>query len=227
MTKVNIDNSQNDVITTVSHVLMGFEDMVLKEMPNIPVVYTEELSFEEGLKKLLAESSYAGNPTENIVPFLAYNRTVLRRTEDRHAGVRASNKTGCIRVGDDAVQYGMTASEFDVQFIYAANNIELSEKFEVVYNSEEGISGTKELVVDLLELGEFKYFMDFKELIEKNIAHEDTYYKLIIGSVTIRGFYFTFRSQSGIIKEINQRIISSRNLAETDEDEILSDIQII
>ena len=207
--------------------LYAFEDLVREEMPNIPVIYVNELGFEEAMKSLLADANYSGTQFNELVPFFAYNRTVMINSEDRHLGNRAKGKTGCVGLSDGQIaNYSMTMGEFDIQFIYASNNIQLSEQFEVVYNSDEGITGSKELTVDLEELGEFKYFLEYQDLQDLNINFEDTYYKLIIGSVKVRGFYFTFRSTSGIIKEINQRIISSRNLSINGDDEILGECPI-
>lgn len=225
--EVNFPNSQNDVLTTVTHTLLAFENMVREEMPNIPIIYSEELDFESSVKRILENSSYNNSGLTDIVPFFAYNRTIMRNVEDRHLGIRSKGKTGCTRVGDDVVQYAMAFGEFEIQFMYVSNSVELSEKFEVVYNSDEGISGSKEIVVDMDALGSFNYHMDYQELLEKSIVQEDNYYKMILGSIKVRGFYFTFRSQSGIIKEINQRILSSRNPKTEHEGEILGDIQII
>jgi len=222
----NLDNSQNDVITTMTHVLYRFQEMVSKEMPSIPVVYTEDLSYESALKQIIANASYGGHAQDSI-PFFAYNRTVLNEIEDRALSRRAKNCIGCQKVGDQQITYGCAYGEFDIQFLYVSNNIELTEKFEVVYNSDEGISGTKELIVDMEELGQFKYFLDYQDLVEQQISHEDVYYKGIIGSIKVRGFYFTFRGASGLIEEINQRIITSRDIPNREENEILSDIQIV
>lgn len=227
MANENLPDSQNDVISTPDHVLYAFESLVRDEMPAISITYSEELGFEEAVKELLAKDEYNGESVTNLMPLFAYKRTILAKSEDRHLGGRLSGKTGCTRIGDDQVQYAVTNGEFDIQFIYAANNIELTDKFEVVYNSDQGISGTKELIVDLGELGEFKYFLDYQELQDQTINFENTYYKLIIGSVKVRGLYFTFRSKSGIIKEINQRIIASRNLSIEGDDEVLGSIQCI
>lgn len=222
----NEPNSQNDVISTVTHALYAFESLVETEMPNIPVVYAEALEFEGALKKIISSDNYNATGRTDAIPFFAYNRTILKEVEDRHLGKRAKGKTGCIKVGDEILQYGMAYGEFDIQFMYASHNVQLQDQFEVVYNSDEGISGSKEVVVDMDALGTFKYYLDYQELTEKTINFEEIYYKLILGSIKVRGFYFTFKGSSGIIKEINQNIISSCNLAEEGQDELLSGIQI-
>lgn len=226
MAEVNLPNSQNDVITTMSHVLLSFQNLIRTEMPEVAVVYTEDLSYDSALKQLIGNSDYYGDNAPDTLPLFAYNRTVLREVEDRALGRRAKNGSGCMRVGDEVLRYDVAYGEFDIQFLYAANNIELTEKFEVVYNSNAGITGSKSLEVDMDALGVFKYFLKYEDLNEIQLEKEDQFYKGVIGSILIRGFYFTFRGKSGLIKEINQRIISSHDIPNKVVEEILGTTQI-
>ena len=56
--EVNNPNSQNDVITTVTHALASFNTMVRTEMQNDPVFYDEDLSFDAALKNLISSHNY-------------------------------------------------------------------------------------------------------------------------------------------------------------------------
>lgn len=203
---VNYPNSQDNVIKTMTHVLLAFEGVVTTEMPDVSVVYDEQLSYETGIKKLLTNDNFSGNNRDPLPAFI-YNRTVLEHSE-HPPGLRSKSFVGCKRIGNKAVQYSATHSEFELHFLYVSKSVELQEKFEVVYNSNEGITGTKEVVVNMGELGDFTYYLDYQPLTEKQIIHEDVYYKGIIGSIRVRGFFFTFRAESGIIEEINSRIIA-------------------
>ena len=203
--EVNNTNSQNDVISTVTHSLCAFESLIRTEMPGQAVVYDEEVSYETGLKQFLSNSNYSGNHEQDPLPIFIYNRTVLIDSE-YGLGKRAKNMTGCMRSGSGSLTYGATYGEYEIQFLYVSKNIEMAEKFEVVYNSDEGITGSKEMTVKMGELGDFKYFLTYQDLTSKEIAHENVYYKGIIGSIKVRGFYFTFRGTSGIIEQINSTI---------------------
>ena len=86
---------------------------------------------------------------------------------------------------------------------------EEAEKFEVVYGSNDGISGNTELTLSIPELGDFKYFFTFDDLTEKPIEHEEVTYKGIIGTIKVRGLYFVFNGESSIIEQINQKIYAS------------------
>lgn len=217
---VNHDNSQNDVLTTPTHVLYHFEQLVRKEMPNCRVVYDPELDYESVLRAAVNDDNFndEGGP---LVPVLGYNRTQLIPSELAGPGRRMRNITGTIRSGDNAVQYSASHSEFDIQFVYLTTSAEQSDKFEVVYESDEGISGSKKLSVDMGELGVFDYFLTYDDLISREIILNEQYYKAIMGSVKVRGYYFTFRSSSGIIKEIVAKIWASRNPDLQLEDELL------
>lgn len=208
MSGINHPDSQSDVIKTMTHVLLGFSHMVQTEMPHITTVYDEQLSYETGIKKILTDDNYSGNDRDPLPAFM-FQRTVLVPSESGLAR-RSKSKSGCIRIGDSILNYSAFHGEFDINFLYVAESVELTEKFEVVYNSEDGITGTREIVVSMGDLGEFTYFLDYQDLTEKIIEHENVYYKGIIGSIKVRGFYFTFQGASGIIKEIRSRIIAGK-----------------
>lgn len=222
---INFPDSQNDVITTVTHALVEFETMVRGEMPEISTIYDEQLTYETAVTKLRAMDNYSGS-NQDALPMLAYNRSVLRDYEEGF-GKRAKNSQGCLNLGDGTgLAYSVAYGEIDIRFIYFTKNIELMEKFEVVYGSDEGITGSKELIVNMgSDIGEFKYYLAFGDLEEKEIIADDVYYKGIIGSIKLRGFYFTFRAARKVIEEINQRIYSSRDLVTKEEK--VGDIQIL
>lgn len=225
---INQPDSQYDVITTVTHVLRAFEDMVRTEMPNCRCIYDEELSYESALRAIYAQDNYENNAGNDPLPALAYNRTVLKDAETP-PGRRMKNNLGCIKIGtapnQQIVTYSATHAEFEIQFLYITKSIEMQEKFEVVYNSNDGISGTREIQVDMGELGSFTYYLTFDDLIQKDIIHEDVYYKGIIGSIKARGFYFTFKATNEIIKQINASIYVSRELNE--KTELVASIEIL
>jgi len=216
----NYSNSQHDVITTVSHFEVEFEKMILEEMPNIGVIYDEELTYESGLRSYIAKMNYTQG---HIItePLFIYNRTVMRDSLNPPSK-RLNNFNAVMKVDNKAVSYAVSHSEFDIQFMYISKSVELMEKFEVVYSSEEGISSSKQLVVPIGPLGDFKYFLTWNELTEKIINREDSAYKAIIGSVIVRGMFFTFRSTSEIIKQINAKIYASNDILNKSKDELLN-----
>ncbi len=215
---VNYKDSQNDVISTHTHVLFALENMIRQEMPNCSIVYDHQLSYETAIKQF-----YVNNDSEqDPLPLFAYMRGVSRPAELTPAK-RGRNYTGVLKNYDGAVTYGASYDEFDVNFAYFTKSVEIAEKFEVTYNSDEGITGTKELIVNMGDLGDFKYFITYEELTDIQFEFESQFYKSVAGTLKIRGFYFTFRSTSGIIKEINERIMAVRDINKKDSIELLSE----
>lgn len=219
MSLPNYPESDKDVITTVTHVLDEFEREFLFEMPDCQIVYDEELSYETGMKAAIAKYNYNhDNNKSSDKPTLIYNRTVLRNSTQAPS-VRLNSLTSFLKLDDgNALTYVATQAEFDIQFMFVSKSIEKQEKFEVAYQSEEGISGTKELTVDMgSDLGTFKYFLTWGELTEKTIVAENNYYKAIIGSVVVRGMFFTFRAKLSVILAIKLSIYLTNKLNEPQE----------
>ena len=163
--------------------------------------------------------------THTPLPLFAYNREVLKQT-DSAMGKRFSSAFGNLRMATGSmVKYTLTNSEFDLNFLYLTEDIRSQEAFEVAYNSLDGISGSREITLNIPDIGAFKYFLTPNELGSKEVIYEDVYYKGIIGSITIRGFYFIFHSTGQQIKEINSSIIKSNDLLLKSKDEILATMQ--
>lgn len=221
---VNPSDSQNDVISTVTHVLDKFEGIVRNEMPNAFITYDQQLSFETALEQYFASSDYSASDP-SALPIFAYKSSVLRATELGMAK-RSRTKTGVVRTSEGALTYSVVHGEFELPFMYISKSVEYSEKFEVAYNTFDSFNGTREIVVDLGdEIGEFKYFMEFPDELEsKEYSKENVYYKAVFGSIKCRGFYFTFKASTSIIKEINARIYASRDLKE--KTELIADITV-
>jgi len=216
MSLPNYPNSHQDVVSTATHVLEVFERSITDEMPGINIIYDEQLSYETGMKALIAKYNYNKNENKNLKnPVFIYNRTVMRNVLDGVAQ-RLNNFTSTLRLASgETVSYTATSSEFDIQFLFATKDIETQERFEVAYQSEEGITGNKELIVKCGDkVGDFKYFLKWGELTEKTIEFEDLYFKGIIGSLVVRGLFFVFRGKASVIESLRLRIYLTNKLNE-------------
>jgi hypothetical protein len=205
MSKVdNFSDSMNDVVDTIGPVLQVFiNEVVKKEMSDCNFVYDPQLSYETAVKKFRKDSNM-NQDTLSALPLFAFNRSVLRWPENGIApNRRVTSSQGVVRLADNsAVIYTPIYGEFDVNFFYVNKVMQDIEKFEITYLSDEGISGTKEIVLAIPELGDFKYFIEYGELDSLEINADDNYYKALIGKIVIRGMFFTFRSNSPIITNI-------------------------
>jgi hypothetical protein len=219
-------NSHYDAVSTVTHMLLEFENLVLQEMPNTSIVYDQEFSYETGLATFI-EKSNSSATQKDPNDLMIYNRTI---TEDSLQGIasRAKNTTGKLKIDDAMLKYSCAYSEYDLNFLYVNHSLERAEQFETAYNAHSGISGEKELTVNMGDLGEFKYFLNPLPLTDVTITVDSgVTYKGIIGIIRVRGFFFVFEGASGVIQEIERNILSSKNLLDPDASTILSTITIV
>lgn len=220
-------NSTKDVVTSIGHVMFEFKQLIADEMNSISTVFDPQLSYETAMKKWLKENPQHEDP----IPLFAYNRTIPNYGE---VGLmrRGRGVTGVLKLEDEngnkigASTYSVMHGEFTINFMYVTQSMEEAERFEVAYYGDEGISKTTEIIVEMPKLGAFSYFLDYNELDDITIEKDGSYYKTLIGTVKVRGMYFTFKGQSDLIKELNARIISSNNIPQKEENEVLANILI-
>ena len=222
---INYTDSMNDVVSTVGPVLQVFLNEVVKaEMSDCNFVYDPNLSYETAIKKFRSDSQM-NDDSISPMPLFIFRRTQLKWNEEGLAPNRrlTSYKAAKKNLSDgNTLIYTPLHAEFDIEFLYLNKTMEDIEKFEIVYLSDEGISGTREFTLDLPELGDFKYFADYNELQDLSVEFENNYYKGLVGVITVRGMFFTFRSESPIIKSIG---INYKNwINDIGTDDIKSDI---
>lgn len=201
-------DSAKNVVSTISPVVAEFIRLIRQEIPQIGVVYSEELDYVSAMAKFRTDQNMRGTKDDPI-PLFAFNRSVLRRTNDRAPGNRA-NQCKALKVEDgvNSFTYTPMQGEIDINFLYIAKDVHAIEQFEIAYLTEEGISGNKELIIDLPgELGEQKYAINTDEPLEdKRFENQDSFYKTVTGVLTIRGFYYVFKGRSKHILSIQTKI---------------------
>jgi hypothetical protein len=204
--ETNYSGSMNDVVDTIGPSLQVFINEVVKEeMPDCKFVYDPNLSYETAIKKL-RENSQMNQDLSTALPLFVFRRSNLRWPEDGIAPNRRLTSAKAIsrNLSDGkAIIYTPIFAEYDLEFLYINKNMEDIEKFEITYLSDEGISGTRQYVVRLPELGDFNHFAEYNELSSLEVNYEENFFKGLIGTIKIRGMFFTFRSESPIIKQIS------------------------
>ncbi len=208
----NLPPGADGVSTTVALTLESFIAAIKSEMTDVKIVYDEKFSYETALEIFRANNSSTGTLTD-AYPLFAFRRSVLRYVEPAGPGRRATSMmakrdmTGQNYPGESNI-YKMVHGEIDVNFMYITKSVFDLEKFEILYLSEEGISSYKELEVNLeSELGlSLPYFCSYEPLEDKFFESENMYYKMIQGTVKIRGFYPVFRTRTKHIEEITLRV---------------------
>ena len=212
MRDINYSKSMNDVVSTPAIVLQTFiNDVVIEEMPECNYVYDPELTFESAMALIrqknnkLDRNALEAKPS---LPLFAFSHSALKYPEDTIAmHRRVANSTGNYKSPEgNYFNYAMVYGELEVQFLYVNKDMKQLDQFAITYLSNEGISGTKQITVNLPELGEFNYYIDYEDVLDINVNIENVYYKSLAGTLRIKGFYFTFRSEASVIKEINFKL---------------------
>lgn len=203
----NQPNSMNDVVSSVGPVMQVFiEDAVKKEMPGLTCVYDPELSYESAAKVVRDNMNMDGDERDPM-PLFAWRRGVLRYPEEGKApNRRMHHQTVRHKFPDGSTgKFTVLHGEFEIEFLYLTKSMEELEKFEISYLAEENFSGTKELILDVPDVGDFKYFVKYNELIDILNNNDNNYYKAVLGSAVIRGMFFTFSGEGKPILEIQAK----------------------
>lgn len=212
-------NAELDVVTTVTHVLDAFEQMVETELADekVDAVYDEQLTFETGIRSYIDKNNYEQQPKTNYPVFL-YTRGPLHWPKGVAPSRRLNNLTGFLRILDadkkpqGSVNYVASQNEFDIQFMYLCRSVEQQEQFEVAHQSETGISANRTLTLKIGDIGDFNYYLTYTDLVQKVINYENSAYVATMGSITVRGMYFTFTGASNLIKQINLNVFLKVNV---------------
>lgn len=205
-------NSMEDTVSTVVNVLEEFINVLREEMPDINVVYDEALTYETALKKYRADNEAKGE-VDKAFPLFAFKRSVLK-TAGQKGGIgrrmRISPAKYVSPTGDSVFTYTPLQGEFNIDFALITDKMDTLERFEVAYLSHEGISRQSEITVKLPEkLGEWKYYLNYEEeLSDKAIQIDDNFYKVVSGTISVRGIFLVLRGTGSIIKNIKARIHS-------------------
>ena len=204
----------DEVTTTVMLTLKSMVEAFKNEIPGLKVAYDEKLSYESAVASLRANNNLEGTNSD-LYPLFAFRRSVLRYVDPAGPGKRANSiyaKRDMTNLNKPYTSnvYRILHGEFDVNFLYITKDIRALELFEILYMSEEGISNYRELVVDLTDVlgGKFNYYAEYLPLEDKMFELDSVWYKMIQGTVKIKGFYPVFKGESAQILQINAKIAS-------------------
>jgi hypothetical protein len=207
---VNYPESKNDVVDTKAAVIVAFiNDVLKKEMPNCSYAYDPDLSYETGMR-ILRDNNNMGTAQQDGKELFLYRVTALRHPDEGQApNVRSTHQRGKLMLSDGkAATYSAVHAEFDLEFLYVNPSMEESQKFEITFLSDDGISGTPELTAKMGELGDFRYYLKWEKLLDITVNSNDNYYKAYASILKVRGFFFVFEGESKIIQEVKANINS-------------------
>jgi hypothetical protein len=130
-------------------------------------------------------------PTEAVVPFLAYSRSVLQVSEEFNKRSRFRGKSTTRDANDNVKLYKLLYGFFEYRFLYVANNITDVENFELSFMCSAGLRGVKSFTANLGTEDEWTYHLDWEPLeeLEHGTLDDGNARISISGSCRVRGFY--------------------------------------
>lgn len=215
MTSPNSESSHANVVATQVLILDQFIKKVKIEIPEAHVVYDEQLSYTSAITAF-RKNNVMDNTVQSVYPLFAFKRSVLRYSESgrgrRSKVQRPSNKVD----SSNSRVYRFVHGEFDLDFLYITKSMDDLERFEISYLAEDGLSGYREVDVDLSEeFGDasaiWHYFLDPGDLSDMSFEEEGVYYKMVTGSFRVRGEYPILKGTQAHILAIHSRIATFLN----------------
>ena len=188
-------------ISNVSLVLEQFLNGVIIDHPRIKTIYDEGLSFDSALKKFRANQDFEPAATE-FLPVFIFNREPLQFAEGLNK--RSQSQQTCVLASDpnQGSIYKFIVGDLFLDYQVVFREIHEWEKMEALHLVGQGFTSNKNLVVNLPEVGEYNYQVEYEPLSDKVVNYEGAIYKSITSRAKISGTYLFFMGTAPTIKEI-------------------------
>ena len=177
-------------------------------MPNTGLVYDPELSYETATQRLRDNEHYNNDADVNS-PLLAFRRTILREVDLQASGKRLPQHKIVNRLSSqqDPTIYAACMGTFNLEYMYFTKSMLACEQFEIAHAAKRGVSGLRQLKVNLgTELGILEYQLTHEPLEDLTINNAANYYKALGGVIIVHGIYLLFEEKGTIIKDISARV---------------------
>jgi hypothetical protein len=176
-----------------------YSDAVFKFDPSME--YVNSMSGLRALRHSLDTSNI------NVFPLFVFNRTNLipmNNTNRRFFPMAKNELTGT------ALKYSMKSLQCDILFKLFHKDVIFTDTFEIMYNVVESVNTIKYITVDLPDIGDFDFYLDWKNIDEGEYNKKDNFYLTKSFSATLRGSFFVFDETdlaTSLITSINARIL--------------------
>jgi hypothetical protein len=200
------------VVTTVALTLASLIDNFKTVITDLNVVYDEQGTYESTIAKIRSDNKQKNKLTADFYPCFSFNRSAMQYCKNApgHRALAIGPAMLPIQGNNKSqLQFSFVQGDFDLNFMFITKSVLKLEEFEIKYLSENGLSQFKQFTVDLTpDLGgPQNYFATFNPLENKTFEHENNYYKMLTGSIKIRGMYYVFEGSSPVILSIQKRIL--------------------
>jgi len=223
-----------NVTTTVVMSLNAIVKYMQSVLPGVSFVYDDNLGYETGMTEMRTGNNLRDD-FKNRLPAFFFKRSVLRYNDQGQSRRSVTDTTVAPNPADPNSRYLYYTANgmYDLEFNYVTTRMSELENFEVSWLSEAGIPKIKQVSVDVPNLGALPYYLTYNPLDDKVIQSSGNYYKVLTGTLQVRGWFLAFNPEASenanIIKEINTNVqtFSGEVPANGTETETLGGIQII
>lgn len=219
---------------TISSIGLVTEELLRKiklEIEGLNHVFSpSDLSYEAIMDIYRGEANRTATSDRTPYPILAFNRGPLLGQESLNKRV-SNQKLIRENLDDDSVKDVLfpTMSYFDSEFTFFGSSIDEVNRFEITYNSFTGISGIRNLKLELPDLeGEYVYTVTWEPLTAFEASMNDNGWTSVSGQFRVEGMFFVYEGTAKIIKELNARINSVwGNPTDLENSEEVGNIEIL
>ena len=208
----NDTTSMLNANTLIGLILNEFLNHVDAWSPNLAYVYDESLTYDTAMEEYRASQNISKDGSLPM-PLFAFRRSVLG-FDDQSNGrrIRSAKLKANLNNGTSQIYKGFMG-KFTIEFAYFTRSFRDMERFEVSYLSEQGLSSIKNLDVHIPILdSKMGYSLIYDDLEDKLVNIENSYYKSLSGTFTVKGIFTNFVDIAKQILNASGTINVSNNL---------------
>lgn len=222
------------VVTNIALVLDGWQTAITAAHiggNTLEIVYDETLEYSDMMRSFRSKNKRLAQTGKDAKRLLAYNREVLQ-VLPHGAGRRRQQVIDLLSSPvNNADIYKAVHGLLPVRFVFTTPDAREMESFEVGYMAGQGIRTVKKITSTFPGLGEggnepLDHFIHWEELESKEITVEESFHKIVTGSLRIEGWFIVLRTEDSpaqLIDQINT-LIQNEQLAVFDSDTIVPEV---
>jgi hypothetical protein len=182
---------------------LRYSDAIFKFDPSLE--YVSSMSGLRALRHSLDISNI------NVFPLFVFNRTNLAPMGGINRRFSPIDKN---LITGNALKYSMKSLQCDVMFKLFHKDVIFTDTFEIMYSVVESVNTIKSFTVNLPEIGDFDFFLDWKNIDAGEYNKENNFYLTKSFSAILKGSFFVFDETdltTNLITTINARILDFHN----------------
>jgi len=143
--------------------------------------YVESVSGLRSLRHSLDETNF------NLFPLFVFNRTNMVPVDNFNRRFSPIDKD---TLAGTATIYSMKLLQCDIMFKVFSKDVIFADTFEIMYGVNESVNQIRKFTVTLPDIGDFDFYIDWKNLDETEYSKTDNFYISKSFSGTLKGSFF-------------------------------------